>query len=166
MTSTAYPRPTVQELEAKLAAYQEQKAATDARRLEQQTDVSDCALSCWAEGATLDKLHAQLALARKGYMAEFPALLHLDGSPVEGARLVTFKNRHAGYGTITKWVVNHPNGQTEWLPYTHPEYMTPRKAKNLAKKGYKVGTVSKPAHIEARSANFLGARISYIEVAD
>lgn len=160
-----YPRPSVAELEAKLAAMREQHAKVNARRMEEQTDVSDCALSCWAEGATLDKLNAQLELARDGYLAEFPALLHLDGTEVEGSKQVECKS-FSGYGTVTKWVVNHPDGKTEWLPYTSPSSMTARKAANLAKKGYKVGFVKRPAHIEARSANYLGAPISYIRVAD
>jgi len=164
-SADGYPRPTVEELEAALETMRTRHAATNARRMEQQTDVGDCALSCWTESSCEDELMAKLALARDGYLAEFPALFDLDGNEVEGAKLVNCKS-YSGYGTVMKWVVNHANGSATWLPYTHPESMTPRKAANLAKKGYKVGTVKRPAHIVARGGSYIGAPISYFPVAD
>lgn len=162
---TDYPRPTVQELEARLADMRQRNAETHARRMAEQTDLSDCALSCWAEQSNEAKLLAMLDLARNGYMADFPALFHLDGTPVEGAKQVTFKDRYS-FQMVTKWVINHPNGQTEWLPFTSPSAMTARKAKNLAERGYKVGTVSKPAHIVSQAGNYIGAPVHYYPAAD
>ena len=155
-----YSKPTVDEIKSQLA--QSNKTASDrAKRIANyEVEDTDCALSSWASDSTLRKLELQLELAKNGWKAEFPQLFDLAGNPVKAKRI------EGKYGMC--WAIQDDAGEFtgEFITYTHPDSMTPRKAANLAKKGYKVALVEKPCHVGSASAGFIGAVINYFPVED
>lgn len=74
---TTNRKPTVEELEASLAHERREQS----RRIEQQLDPADCALSSWASGLTSRLDGVKLDLAAQGWRAFFPVLVK-DGQPV------------------------------------------------------------------------------------
>ena len=93
-------------------------------------ELNDCFRSVSAGDANISLLRDKIGILEDGGVAEFPELYRLDGTPT-GASLVDTL-----YGS--KWRITHSDGRTEWVsPYVQE--------KTLARKGYKFGTVVRPA---------------------
>ncbi len=93
-------------------------------------ELSDCFVSTWAGGLSQQLLETKVEILRNGGVAEFDELVYLDGTPTN-ARLVFTR-----YGS--RYLVKRPDGTEEWVnPYVSE--------KTLAKRGYKLETVLRPA---------------------
>jgi hypothetical protein len=93
-------------------------------------ELNDCFRSVSAADASISLLRDKIGILRYGGLSEFPELCRLDGTPA-GASLVNTR-----YGS--KWLVTHPGGRNEWVdPFVQE--------KTLARKGYKIVCVPKPA---------------------
>lgn len=143
-------RPSIESIKADLRRMSQSEDDREEKIRNCEMDLEDCSLSMWANDSMMSLRRVQLELAENGWTDEFTVLTDLDGNEVEGARCVSFKGN---YGWQTKWVVNHPNGKTEWLPYTGHNSMTPRKIKNLEKKGYRTAIARKPAYAVLECSN-------------
>jgi hypothetical protein len=118
------------------------------RRIEQQLDPTDCALSIWADGITRCKLELEIELEANGGYASFLELQTIEGAPVN-ARMIDTK-----FGSC--WAVCDSNGRKtgEFLPICDAaddcECGTPyvAKDKKLRKRGYRQVAVLRKAIVK------------------
>lgn len=138
-------------LEQLKADLQDATARANARHeqiLRGDMELNDCFRSVQAADAVISVLRDKIEILKDGGMAEFPELCYLDGTPT-GASLV--ETRHGA-----KYLVNHSDGRKEWVdPYVQE--------KTLAKKGYKIAAVSKPAWaaFHGNGTRVFPARVNY-----
>lgn len=144
MTATTYA-PTMTADEHRAAAADHEREAHDSF---ERSD-TDGALSQWASGINAAKERALANLAEAGGMADFRALLDLDGNLVP-ARIIstTYGSRWAIFASADD-ANRHGAPVVEWLPVGAD---TKRKINNLAKRGYREGYVRRPARIIARES--------------
>ena len=120
-------------------------AADARRRVEQQLDPSDCALSNWADGITRNRIELEIELEKAGGLAPFLAIQTLEGTLVD-ARMIETK-----FGTC--WAIYAGGRKTgEFLPVcdSDSECGTPYVAKDrkIRKRGYRQVTVLRPAVVK------------------
>lgn len=123
----------------------ERLAAERRRRIEEQTDVGDCALSSWADGITRSKLEMEKELIEAGGKACFLALVTLSGEPVR-AKIISSR-----FGQC--WALLGPNGRyAGFLPVcdaaVEPGQPYVAHDKKIQKKGYRQVAVLRPAKVE------------------
>ena len=123
------------ELKAQQRANAEAAQARADRINSCEVEASDCFLSMWANDAMSSKLRLEIELLEVwGGKPEFPGLFDLDGNRV-AAKLIDGR-----YGQC--WAICDEDGKFTGEFVNHvspnPEYSTPRRHANLAKKGYKV----------------------------
>lgn len=125
-----YGQELLEILEQERAALKARNDARYERVVNGDMELDDCFVSTWAGDLNQRLLEAKIEILQNGGVAEFTELLYLDGTPT-GARLLNTR-----YGT--KYLVKHADGTEEWVdPHV--------KEKTLARKGYKLGVVTRPA---------------------
>lgn len=114
-------------------------------------ELNDCFVSAWAGNINQELLQTKIEILENGGVAEFEELFRLDGTPTN-APLVQTK-----YGS--RYLVKRPDGAIEWVNPNVSE-------KTLARKGYKLGTVIRPAwaKIEGSGLGLAGALSCYVRV--
>lgn len=121
--------------------------ATRLRRVEQQLDPSDCALSNWADGITSSKLQLERELIEAGGVAAFLALTTLDGQPVKAKMIATKFRREC-------WALLDGAGRLtgQFLPIcdaaSEPGTAYVAKDAKIQKKGFRQIVVARPAVVK------------------
>lgn len=102
-------------------------------------ELSDCFVSSWAGNLNQRLIEGKIEILKNGGVAEFQELYYLDGTPT-GARLI-----HTRHGS--RFLIQHPDGMEEWVnPYVSE--------KTLARKGYKLVTVTRPAWAKIKGSGY------------
>jgi hypothetical protein len=155
-----YRKPTLASLEEALKRTQDEQAAREQRIANCDMEASDGCLSSWAAGAMEGKRRCQLMLAAAGWKCKLWTLCKLDGTPVKG-KIWSGKDKFS-FQFVTKWIIDG-----EWMPsYPGPECISPRKAANLAKRGYKWELVEHDAHVAESFGSYIGAPVSAFPAPD
>lgn len=98
---------------------------------EQSMELDDCYISRHSDRLAIELLETKIAILENGGLWTFEELAYLDGTLVPNAKLC--KTR---YGK--KYRIEKEDGSVEWVdPYVKP--------KTLARKGYKLVEVERPA---------------------
>lgn len=123
---------------------------------------TDGFLSQWAQGLAAREHDLAAEIAEAGGVSEFPALFDLDGNLV-AAKLVSVPDRYSYHnGTRSVWAIlasDDPDSRvTAWVNPSHANKSATRR-RNMAKKGYTVGTVQAPA-----KAAMAGASVTSVNV--
>jgi len=143
-------KPSVAELEARLASNAKQASAREDRINSCEVESTDCALSMWADSTHTGLLRSQLELAQNDWKRDF-LVLYRNGVRVQGKEVLA----KFGYKSAYRWVING-----EWFPsYNRVEDMTPRKLKNFQGHGFSWVKESLPSHVAQHFGNFIGAPV-------
>lgn len=116
-----------------LEAQRERIQSSRQRRVEQQLDPFDCALSEWADEIGERKLSLEIQVERQGGVSTFPALYYLDGRRAPAKLLET------RFGI--RWALLDETGRLtgRFLP------VAPTRESTLAKRGFREGQEEAPA---------------------
>lgn len=126
LTETELAMTAVEKLQARLERIRAQRRERWERIRAAEFDLDDCFVSDRADDLTIRLLETQINILKDGGTAEFPALLHLDGTPT-GAVLKQTRFGSAYLLPDGKWV-------NPWV-----------RESTLARKGFKLGTERAPA---------------------
>ncbi len=112
--------------------------ARNARRVAEQIDPSDCALSYWASDLNAQKYRLQAEIERNGGLWEFEGLFDK-----ETGRRLPAKVIRGRYGLCWAWVDREGNFTGHFEPYP----LTDRQRRNLERKGF----IEKPEIVKAKA---------------
>jgi len=135
---------------------QQTRAQNNERRnrvFDGEVELNDCFVSGWSGDLSQRLVQEKIEILKAGGVAEFEELCFIDGTPANA------KPVNTRYGF--KYLVDKEDGSQDWVdPYV--------KEKTLARKGYKIAFVPKPAWAAIKSSGtgrgLAGAMNCYVNV--
>ncbi len=142
---------TLEKLREELERLRAEEKRREQKIANQEMDLEECFVTRWATRLNIELVQAKIEILENGGLAEFPALYDLEGNLVCDR---TVKTRYGKAFPVER------EGGTEWVGCG-------LKPQTYEKKGYRLGTVKKPAwaYIEGNGGTGLaGAHACYVKI--